>query len=109
MDFASLPHFCKREGSGSSRSSENASDNCFSLDHPFHQQLYNYIKQHSLIGESTEPIKQGSFHVDLPEPAAEGTEIAKTIESELHKFGNGNGLSRTLDGLKINNDSEYRA
>ncbi|KAJ4704118.1 Phosphatidylinositol/phosphatidylcholine transfer protein [Melia azedarach] len=99
MDFASLPHFCRREGSGSSRHSED--NNCFSLDHPFHQQLYNYIKQQSLIIEPVRPVKQGSFHVDLPEPAAEGTEIARTIESELHKIENRNGLSQPLDGLRI--------
>nr|XP_034892689.1 phosphatidylinositol/phosphatidylcholine transfer protein SFH9-like isoform X2 [Populus alba] len=108
MDAASLPHFCKREGSGSSRHSEYTNENCFSLDHPFHQQLYNYIKQQSLVSEPTQPIKQGSVHVDLPEPAAEGTEIVKTIESEMHKLENGNGLSGSLDGLKINDNSDYR-
>ncbi|KAK2652681.1 hypothetical protein Ddye_012537 [Dipteronia dyeriana] len=99
MDFESLPHFCRREGSGSSRHSD--ANNCFSLDHPFHQQLYNYIKQQSMISEPVEPIKQGSFHVDLPEPAAEGKDIAKTIESELHRIENGNGLSESLNGLKV--------
>ncbi|KAK0598129.1 hypothetical protein LWI29_031929 [Acer saccharum] len=99
MDFESLPHFCRREGSGSSRHSDAI--NCFSLDHPFHQQLYNYIKQQSMISEPVEPIKQGSFHVDLPEPAAEGTDIAKTIESELHRIENGNGISESLNGLKV--------
>lgn len=49
-------------------------------------------------------MKQGSFHVDVPEPAAEGTQIAKTIESEFNKYGNGNGLSDSLDDLKINGD-----
>ena len=102
MDLASLPHFCRKEGSGSSRHSEN--ENCFSLDHPFHQQLYNYIKQQSLIAEPVQPIRQGSFHVDLPEPAAEGTEIAKTLESELHKFENGNGLSQSIDSIKTDDD-----
>lgn len=104
MDYGSLPHFCKREGSGSSRHSQNGAENCFSLDHHFHQQLYNYIKQQSLIKEPVRPMKQGSFHVDVPEPAAEGTQIAKTIESEFNKFGNGNGLSDSLDDLKINGD-----
>ncbi|KAL4308914.1 hypothetical protein GQ457_01G043680 [Hibiscus cannabinus] len=102
MDFESLPHFCRKEGSGSSRHSENG--NCYSLDHPFHQQLYNYIKQQSLIAEPSRPIKQGSFHVDLPEPAAEGTEIAKTLESELQKIDKGNGLSKTISGIKIDDD-----
>lgn len=100
MDFESLPHFCRREDSGSSRCLENK--NCFSLDHPFHQQLYNYIKQQSLISEPIQPVKQGSFHVDLPEPVAKGAEIAKTIESELHKIENRNGLSQSLDDVRIN-------
>ncbi|KAK8485344.1 hypothetical protein V6N11_025382 [Hibiscus sabdariffa] len=102
MDFESLPHFCRKEGSGSSRHSENG--NCYSLDHPFHQELYNYIKQQSLITEPSRPIKQGSFHVDLPEPAAEGTEIAKTLESELQKIDKGNGLSKSISGIKIDDD-----
>ncbi|KAL0012071.1 hypothetical protein SO802_007179 [Lithocarpus litseifolius] len=104
MDYASLPHFCRKEGSGSSRHSENGYENCYSLDHHFHQQLYIYIKQQASKREPVAPIKLGSFHVELPEPVAEGTEIAKTIESELHKFGNGNGISGSLNGLKINND-----
>lgn len=102
MDIASLPHFCRKDGSGSSRNSEN--ENCFSLDHPFHQQLYNYIKQQSLITEPAQPIKQGSFHVDLPEPAAEETEIAKSLESELQKFEKGNMLSKSTDGIKTDDD-----
>ncbi|XVE87617.1 hypothetical protein DITRI_Ditri19aG0002200 [Diplodiscus trichospermus] len=101
MDYESLPHFCRKEGSGSSRHSGN--ENCYSLDHPFHKELYNYIKQQSLMTEATQPMKQGSFHVDLPE-ATEGTEIAKTLESELHKFEKGNGMSESIDGLKMDDD-----
>ncbi|MED6121431.1 hypothetical protein PIB30_030023 [Stylosanthes scabra] len=102
MDYSSLPHFCKKEGSGSSGHSERGSENCYSLDHPFHKQLYSYINQQARLRESVEPIKQGSFHVDFPEPPAEGeaAAIAKTLESELHKFQNGNGIS----DLKINGD-----
>lgn len=93
MDYSSLPHFC-REGSGSSRHAEN----CFSLDHPFHQQLYNYIKQQSFIREPAVPIRHGSVHVDFPEMCPEGTEVAKTLESELQKF-----RSQDAD-LKISKD-----
>ncbi|KAJ1427109.1 CRAL/TRIO, N-terminal domain [Sesbania bispinosa] len=89
MDYQSLPHFCRKEGSGSSKHSENGSENCYSLDHPFHQELYNYIKQQARLREAVEPIKQGSFHVDFPEPPDEDAEIAKTIESELQEFENG--------------------
>lgn len=104
MDYASLPHFCRKEGSGSSKHAISGSENCYSLDHPFHQELYNYIKQQSRMHEAVEPIKQGSFHVDYPEPPAEEAEIAKTIESELNKFEKGHGMSESLDSLKINGD-----
>ncbi|KAF1890750.1 hypothetical protein Lal_00013345 [Lupinus albus] len=93
MDYESLPHFCKKEGSGSSKHSVTGSQNCYSLDHPFHQELYNYMKQQSRIHDAVVPIKQGSFHVDFPEPPAEEEEIAKTIESEIHKFKGTNGDS----------------
>lgn len=104
MDYSSLPHFCKGEGSGSGRHSSHGPENCYSLDHPFHQQLYSYIKEQALIRKPAQPVKQGSVHVTLPEPAAEGTDIAKTIESELQKFENGSGMPDSLDGLKINGD-----
>ncbi|GFZ07359.1 Sec14p-like phosphatidylinositol transfer family protein [Actinidia rufa] len=103
MDYASLPHFCKREGSGSSRHSRGGTtDNCFSLDHAFHQQLYNYIKQQAVVMEA--PIKQGSFHVDFPEPDLEDEKITETLESAFHGFGDRNGVSKSLHNLKINGD-----
>lgn len=96
MDYACLPHFCKKEGSGSSKHSGSGSENCYSLDHPFHQELYNYIKEQSRMNEDRKPIKHGSFHVEFPEPAADDGEIAKTIESEIHKFENSHG--NVIDG-----------
>ncbi|WCJ33121.1 Sec14p-like phosphatidylinositol transfer family protein [Euphorbia peplus] len=103
MDYSSLPHFCRKEGSGSSRRVGNGTNqNCFSLDHEFHQQLYNYIKQQAALGESTCPIKQGSVHVDFPEPDPEDAKIAKTIESEFHKFGDLNGLCHSMNVVKVN-------
>lgn len=103
MDYESLPHFCKREGSGSSRHSRNGTtDNCFSLDHPFHEQLYIYVKQRAVVREA--PIKQGSFHVDFPEPNPEDAKIAETIESEFHRLGDQNGMSNSLHDLSINGD-----
>ncbi|XP_042438285.1 phosphatidylinositol/phosphatidylcholine transfer protein SFH9-like isoform X1 [Zingiber officinale] len=101
MDYASLPNFCKRNGSGSSRDSSLDLDNCYSLNHPFHQELYSYTMQQA---RSKDPlIKQGSLHVDVPEPNPEGTEIMKTIRSELHKIGNQNGITHSLSGLQIDN------
>ncbi|CAN8267073.1 unnamed protein product [Cochlearia groenlandica] len=99
MDFTSLPHFCRRGSSGSSHHTQGL--DCFSMDHPFHQQLYNYVKHHyDTRGGQTEPAKQGSFHVGFPEPEPERAEIAKTIESELHKFENCNGLYKPIVNRK---------
>ncbi|XP_042458856.1 phosphatidylinositol/phosphatidylcholine transfer protein SFH9-like isoform X1 [Zingiber officinale] len=101
MDYASLPHFCKRNGSRSSRYSSLDSDDCYSFDHPFHQEFYNYIVQQAKSKNNESLIKHGSLHVDVPEPDPEGIEIINTIESELHKIGNQNGVTRSLSGLKI--------
>ncbi|KAG2682619.1 hypothetical protein I3760_11G199500 [Carya illinoinensis] len=98
MDYGSLPHFCRKEGSGSSRHYGNGNaDDCFSLDHAFHQQLYNYIKQQALLMEPNPLTKQDSVHVDVPEPSLDDAKIAKTIETEFHKFENQNGLKVTSD------------
>lgn len=104
IDEASLPHFIRREGSGSgsSRHPGQANENCYSLEHPFHRELYDYIKEQSLVGEPIQPVKQGSFHVRVPDPPLEGTEIAKNIESELHKLEHSNSsLSDSVNGMKI--------
>lgn len=79
MDHSSLPHFCQKT-SGSSNHLHVYAENCYSLDHPFHQQLYAYIKQQALMLEPVKPMKHGSVHVTLPEDA-DGV-IAKTLESE---------------------------
>ncbi|GMJ11577.1 hypothetical protein like AT1G55840 [Hibiscus trionum] len=105
MDYSSLPHFCRKEGSGSSRNSSNGSvDNCFSLDHTYHQQLYDYIKQQSTLVETGRPIKQGSVHVDFPEVDPEDAKIAETIESEFQKLADQNGICNSLNDLKVNGD-----
>ncbi|MCL7024680.1 hypothetical protein MKW94_020434, partial [Papaver nudicaule] len=101
MDLDSLPHFCRKEGSGSSRRSSNGNGDCFSLDHSFHQELYSYTKQQSRSLKPIAPLKQGSFHVSFPQTDVEGTKIAETIESEFHKFGGMNGVSNSINGLKI--------
>ncbi|KAL3355031.1 hypothetical protein AABB24_019222 [Solanum stoloniferum] len=102
MDYSSLPHFCRREGSGSSRYSGSSNENCYSLDHPFHLQLYDYIKQQALLRRPVRPVKQGSVHVDFPDAVTEGTEFVQTLASEFQKFGKQNGLAQSLDDLNIN-------
>ncbi|XP_010534807.1 PREDICTED: phosphatidylinositol/phosphatidylcholine transfer protein SFH9-like isoform X2 [Tarenaya hassleriana] len=88
MDYESLPHFCKREGSGSGRQTPNGTvENCFSLDHSFHQELYNFVKEQAMLSESNALIKEGSLHVKFPEPAPEDSKIFETIESEFQKLG----------------------
>ncbi|KAI3838609.1 hypothetical protein MKX03_030375 [Papaver bracteatum] len=101
MDLESIPHFCRKEGSGSSRRSSDGNDDCFSLDHSFHQELYSYTKQQSRSLRPIAPLKQGSFHVSFPHTDVEGTKIAETIESEFHKFGGMNGVCNSVNGLKI--------
>ncbi|XVF70916.1 hypothetical protein PTKIN_Ptkin11bG0200500 [Pterospermum kingtungense] len=99
MDYSALPHFCRKESPGSSRHSRNGtSDNCFSLDHTFHQQLYNYIKHQATLIENGLMIKEGSVHVDFPEPAPEDAKIAKTIACEFQS------LCKSLNGLKVNGE-----
>lgn len=95
MDFASLPHFCRKESSKSSRQNNNAAgttENCFSFDHAFHQELYNYSNQQTAVRKSFSPTRRGSFHVHLPEPDPDDARIARTIETQLHRLGNLNGL-----------------
>ncbi|ERN19215.1 hypothetical protein AMTR_s00061p00193980 [Amborella trichopoda] len=104
MDYSSLPHFSRREGSGSSKHSIPETDDCFSLDHGFHQKLYDFIKKESSMLQTVAPIKQGSFHVNFPEPNPEGSKIAQTIESEFHRLGDQNTLSKPLNGLRIGGD-----
>ncbi|XP_057728479.1 SEC14 cytosolic factor isoform X2 [Arachis stenosperma] len=100
MDYQSLPHFCRKEGSGSSKHRvAGDTENCFSFDSSFHQQLYNFIKQQAVVMQTISPIRQGSFYVDLPEPDPDDAKIAKTIESELHKLEIQNG---SMNGVAVN-------
>ncbi|BAT80581.1 uncharacterized protein HKW66_Vig0253260 [Vigna angularis] len=91
MDYASLPHFCRKEDSRVPQHHEAGNtENCFFIDHVFHKQLYNYTEQQAIFIES---ISQDSFHVDLPEPDPVDAKIAKTIETEFHKLEIQNGLT----------------
>ncbi|KAJ0791647.1 putative CRAL-TRIO lipid binding domain-containing protein [Helianthus annuus] len=105
MDYPSLPHFCRRDGSGSGSGSGsgagNSNDNCYSLDHPFHQELYNYMKELSGIDEPKEPTKQGSIHVEVPIGGHQGVELHRTLESELMKLRTRKSLSGSLEKVKI--------
>ncbi|KAG8070389.1 hypothetical protein GUJ93_ZPchr0006g45882 [Zizania palustris] len=84
MDYSSLPHFCRREGSGSSKHSSTDADDCYSLDHPFHKELYGHIKEQA---SHKELIKMGSLHVSIPEPDPDDTKIVEVIQAEFQKIG----------------------
>lgn len=111
MDYESLPHFCRRTGSGSSRHSRSSTDedNCFSLDHGFHKELYSYINQQAEASESpAAPIKHKSFHVAFPEPDPDDEKIAQTIESEFQKYSDQNGVADKLNDLTVNEDKQKK-
>lgn len=110
MDYESLPHFCRRQGSGSARLTRNSTgdDCCFSLDHGFHQQLYIYINQQAAGIKPRAPIKQGSFHVGFPEPGQRDRKIAQTIETEFHKLENQDGFTDAKDDVKTNGDEHQK-
>ncbi|CAN6243475.1 unnamed protein product [Urochloa humidicola] len=88
MDYSSLPHFCRREGSGSSKHSSSDVDNCFSPDHPFHKELYSHIKEQA---SHRELIKMGSLHVSIPEPDPNDAKIVEVIQAEFQKMGEQDG------------------
>ncbi|KAI3786514.1 hypothetical protein L1987_40254 [Smallanthus sonchifolius] len=110
MDYDSLPHFCRRDGSGSGSSrhsrTSTGDDSCFSLDHRFHQELYSYINQQAEAIESRAMITHKSFHVAFPEPAPDDQKIAQTIESEFQKLSHQNGVADKLSN--VNEDKEKK-
>ncbi|KAE8706564.1 Sec14p-like phosphatidylinositol transfer family protein isoform 2 [Hibiscus syriacus] len=95
---------CKEGRRGKFSSSNGTVDNCFLLDHTYHRQLYDHIKQQAKLIETGRPIKQGSVHVDFPELDPEDAKIAKTIESEFQKLADQNGICNSLNGVKVNGD-----
>uniref|UniRef100_A0A0C9S8P7 TSA: Wollemia nobilis Ref_Wollemi_Transcript_10735_1390 transcribed RNA sequence n=1 Tax=Wollemia nobilis TaxID=56998 RepID=A0A0C9S8P7_9CONI len=108
MDYDVLPHFSRQEGSGSSKRKKDQTIDCFSPDHPFHVELYNYIKQQAAIVKPLAPAKMSSFHVDVPEQDAEGTVIVHTIETALQKYGDEEGVENGVANLKLNGDHSLR-
>lgn len=95
MDYSALPHFCRREGSGSSKYSSSDVDDCFSPDHPFHKELYELTNQQS---SHKELLKMGSLHVSIPEPDPDDAKIVEVIQAEFHKMEEQNG---SANGHKV--------
>eukprot|EP00252_Welwitschia_mirabilis_P004544 TRINITY_DN14871_c0_g2_i1.p1 TRINITY_DN14871_c0_g2~~TRINITY_DN14871_c0_g2_i1.p1 ORF type:complete len:350 (-),score=69.43 TRINITY_DN14871_c0_g2_i1:538-1587(-) len=108
MDYDVLPHFARQEGSGSSRRNNNQTINCFSPDHPFHVELYNYIRQQSKIVRPLGPAKMSSFHVDVPEQDPEGT-LVQTIETVLHKLDDDQVVENGIADLSVNGEKSRSA
>jgi len=104
MNYGALPHFSKHNSSGSSKLNYNNKQilGCFNLNHPFHTELYNYMKQQATNIKPVAPIELGSFHVQVPEDPEE-TKIVQTLESELHKLeGKEEKNDNAVDNLNIN-------
>ncbi|GLJ23611.1 hypothetical protein SUGI_0447170 [Cryptomeria japonica] len=108
MDYDVLPHFSRQEGSGSSRRNNDQMIDCFSPNHQFHLELYDYIKQQASIAKPVAPAKMGSFHVDVPEQDDEGTVIIQTIETALHSMGNESEVENGIANLRVNGDQSLR-
>eukprot|EP00250_Pteridium_aquilinum_P010182 c19200_g2_i1 orf=370-1416(-) len=113
MDPDVLPFFCQSESrqSGSSRGSRNVGTvDCYSSSHPFHVELWNYIKQQSYASSKCiGPTPQKSFHVEVPEPDAELQTIETALETAFVKLAddsaNGNGkILNGVSGLSIDKD-----
>ncbi|XP_074582554.1 phosphatidylinositol/phosphatidylcholine transfer protein SFH2-like isoform X1 [Curcuma longa] len=62
MDYNSLPHFCRKEPYKIPASHEY----CYSSDHSFHQELYNYMKQQALGLECAQLLIHRSSRADTP-------------------------------------------
>lgn len=91
MDYNSLPHFCRKESYKTA-----ASHDCYSLDHSFHQELYNYMKQRALGLECAAILKH-----DAPGDDTNRPKLVKATESELHKIGNQPGLASSFISIPI--------
>lgn len=108
MDYDVLPHFSRQEGSGSSKHNNGKTVDCFSPDHPFHVELYSYIKQQAAIVKPVAPAKLGSFHVEVPEQDDEGTIIVQTLESALQNLGDEEAVENGVANLNVNGAQSLR-
>ncbi|XP_042417896.1 SEC14 cytosolic factor-like isoform X2 [Zingiber officinale] len=90
MDYNSLPHFCLQECYKTA-----ASHACYSLDHSFHQELYNYMKQQALGLERAELLKHRSSRADTPGADTDRTKLVKV------KIGDQAGLACSLSSIQI--------
>lgn len=105
MDYDVLPFFCQNEPKqgGSSRGSSNGGTvDCYSSSHPFHMELWNYMKQQSYkSNKCVGPMPQKSFHVAVPELDAEAQSIGSAIATVLVQLEDNevNGNGKVLNGI----------
>ncbi|KAH7431626.1 hypothetical protein KP509_08G057200 [Ceratopteris richardii] len=89
MDATVLPFFCQNgsKQTGSSQGSTKGLDDCYSSSHPFHKELYNYIKQKSYsVSKYLGPSPCSSLHVEVPEADAETQIFETAIETAIVKL-----------------------
>eukprot|EP00250_Pteridium_aquilinum_P000139 c10159_g1_i1 orf=49-1068(+) len=85
MDMDVLPHFCRSDSNRTDINDSNIVD-CFSPSHPFHVEVWNYIKQQSYVSKCMGPAPQKSFHIEVPQPKEEVQIIEEELESAVVHF-----------------------
>lgn len=107
MDLEVLPHFCRSDSKNAGSSKSRGVVDCFTSSHPFHVEVWNYIKQQSYVSKCVGPAVQQSYHVEIPEPDEAVQTIETALESALVKFSD-NGCSEEafneFSGLRLEED-----
>lgn len=92
MDEDALPVFCRftpKQLSGSAKDLGvllDRTQDCFSSAHPFHVEVYEYMKSQAALAMNGKPItSQKSYHVQVPDPdsSTEGGEMVHFLETAL--------------------------
>ncbi|KAM7489416.1 hypothetical protein LguiB_026900 [Lonicera macranthoides] len=83
------------------RGTVEVNDDCFSFDHPFHQQLYSYVNDQAALAVSAELTKEGSVHVTFPEAPPQDSQLEECSNlSGLHVLTRCCGHLRLIDCLR---------
>ncbi|KAH7372515.1 hypothetical protein KP509_17G007900 [Ceratopteris richardii] len=107
MDEDTLPHFCRTD----SKHKDRPTETCFSPSHPFHMELWSYIKEQSCMSKCMAPSLQKSFHITVSQPREEIQTIEEQIQSSVAHFGDegcseGSSLSFSRLTMADNKDDD---
>ncbi|BBN20181.1 phosphatidylinositol/phosphatidylcholine transfer protein [Marchantia polymorpha subsp. ruderalis] len=105
MDLSAIPLFARGNGTKDVNGSMGTLD-CFSPNHKFHVDLWNYMKDQAEALAAVSARPQGSVHVTVPsweEPEVGGSaEVVHMIEETMEKLAaeqNGKDPDQLLNGL----------